>query len=166
MHGKLFVLLIVSALTGCRNRPDSETSPWIGKPLPAFSFPLLRDGDSIRSADLVGKVSLVTFWATWCPSCMQEVPFLKGVHKTYGPKGLRMVALSVDQQPELVAPLAERMGMGYPIATGAEVYHMNLGLQYIPHTFLLDSTGIVRASFTGNVDREELSREIERLGLR
>lgn len=166
MRWKLFVLLVVTTLAGCRNRSAPEPSPWVGKPLPAFSFPLIQSSDSIRSSELVGKVSLVTFWATWCPSCMEEVPFLKGIHKTYAPKGLKMIALSVDQQPELVAPMARKMGMEYPIATGAELYHASLGLLYIPHTFLLDSNGIVRASFTGNVDREELSREIERLGLR
>jgi thiol-disulfide isomerase/thioredoxin len=166
MRCKLLLLMIVLAMAGCRNTPPSETSPWIGKNLPEFAFPSIANADTIRSSDLRGKVTLVTFWATWCPSCLQEVPILKGVHKTHGPKGLQVVALSVDKEPQLVEPLARRLGMEYQLATGAERLHMELGLAYIPHTFLLDTAGIVRASFSGGVDREGLDRAIEQLGLR
>lgn len=166
MRWKLFILLALLSFTGCGNGSSAEISPWIGKPLPDFTYPSIAGADSIRSSDLRGKVSLVTFWATWCPGCLQEVPILKGVQKKFAPKGLNLIALSVDQQPELVAPFAQKLGMDYRVGTGAQDLHMKLGLEYIPHTFLLDTAGIVRASYPGGVDREALDRAIEQLGLR
>ncbi|HOX53205.1 MAG TPA: TlpA disulfide reductase family protein, partial [Fibrobacteria bacterium] len=104
MHRKLLALLFSLFLLGCRGGSTPEVAPWIGKPFPSFTLASARDGDSLRSSQLKGNVSLVTFWATWCPSCLQEIPNLKGIHKTYSPKGLRIFALSVDEHPEAVLP--------------------------------------------------------------
>jgi thiol-disulfide isomerase/thioredoxin len=68
---------------------------------PARSVPPTRlvglDG---RAADLVaqlGKVTLVNFWASWCPACRTELPILERLHVTMADQGVRVVAISMDR---------------------------------------------------------------------
>ena len=52
---------------------------------------------TIRLADYKGKVVLVNVWATWCEPCRVEMPSIEKLHKEYGPKGLKIVAVSIGR---------------------------------------------------------------------
>src|SRR5262249_22820306 len=64
---------------------------------PAFT---LRDleGRTIRSEELSGRVTLINFWATWCPPCRAEIPDLIALQRKY-PTQLRILAISEDEIP-------------------------------------------------------------------
>lgn len=56
-------------------------------------------GDSIRiGAGTRQKLTLVNMWATWCGPCTAEFPHLQRLHEQYGPRGLRLIAVSTDQE--------------------------------------------------------------------
>lgn len=57
-------------------------------------FPL--DGPARRLTDFAGTPILLNFWATWCPACRQELPILNHLQAEYGPKRLRVIAVSED----------------------------------------------------------------------
>ncbi len=48
-----------------------------------------------------GQPLLVTFWATWCEPCHTEFPLINRVARQYGPKGLAVVGISLDQEADL-----------------------------------------------------------------
>jgi cytochrome c biogenesis protein CcmG, thiol:disulfide interchange protein DsbE len=65
------------------------------------------DGNQVRVADLRGEVILLNIWATWCAPCREEMPSMQRLHEDLGPRGLQVVAVSID------APLGQRDRSGY-----------------------------------------------------
>jgi cytochrome c biogenesis protein CcmG, thiol:disulfide interchange protein DsbE len=68
-----------------------------GDTVPEFGAPLL-DGDSLHLASLRGQPVLLNIWATWCAPCREEMPALQALHEEYGPRGLRIIGVSVDSR--------------------------------------------------------------------
>jgi peroxiredoxin len=73
----------------------------VGEAIEDFELQSL-DGKTTRFSDLKAKVILVNFWATWCAPCVREMPSLQKLADTYGPKGLVVIGISLDEEPEKV----------------------------------------------------------------
>ena len=90
------------------------------------------DGRPLRLADLRGEPVWLSFFATWCPPCQEETPVLREAWDRYGPRGLQMIAVSVQETtPDDVAAWADTYDLRYPIgfdATSA-VFHAYAGLR-------------------------------------
>jgi len=117
----------------------------------------------VTSASLAGHPSLVVFWATWCPACLAEIPRLKAYHERLGPKGLRIVSLSVDDSPAPVPLVVDRTGMNWPVGVNASPWFGSQGLESLPQVFLVDRSGKIVDSFTGEVDSTVFRDAVERL---
>lgn len=73
----VFAVLAAFFLRGLSLNPRYVPSPLIGKPAPEFQLPRLKDpAATLGTQDLAGQVALLNVWATWCPGCRQEHPFL------------------------------------------------------------------------------------------
>jgi len=133
--------------------------------MPDFSLPSAVDGKMVSSKDYKGKVLLVTFFATWCPPCMQEVPTLMELHKELGPKGFAVLALSVDEGgPGIVAKLVERRKINYPVLMADRSTADEFGgIAGIPTSFLVNRKGHVVKRYPGYVAHKILMRDIEAL---
>src|SRR5215510_4053262 len=94
------LLAVVAIFLAAFLHDSSQAIPVIGQSLPGFS--LENDGGrAVRLADLRGKVVVVNFWATWCPPCIEEMPSLDRFARTYAPRGVEVVAISVDDDEKL-----------------------------------------------------------------
>jgi len=113
---------------------------------PAPDFELSRtDGTQVKLSDYRGKLVLLNFWATWCGPCVEEMPTLERVANSLGPKGLAVLAVSLDTGP------------ASDVTTFAAGYHWQLpilldpenrsGDQYavrvMPTTYLIDPQGAI-----------------------
>ena len=77
--------------------------------MPQFVLKSAVDGKEVNSNSFSGKVLLVSFFATWCPPCIEEIPTFNELQKRYKNKGFSVVALSVDQGgPSVVAILVKK----------------------------------------------------------
>jgi len=70
-------------------------------PAPNFTLEDLN-GRKIRLKGLKGKVIFLNFWATWCPPCVQEMPTMEKLHKTFGQKGLTVLAVNYREDAKEV----------------------------------------------------------------
>lgn len=75
------------------------------------------DGSSFKLSDLKGKVLVIDLWATWCGPCRNEVPELVKIQNEYGPRGLEIVGLDIDQSesPEAVKSFAKEFNINYKV---------------------------------------------------
>ena len=166
-----------------RRRPRPPSHPLVGKPSPDFTLDVLDGPDKLRKvtkADLLGKVVLIDFWATWCGPCLVELPDVQKLIEGYGQAGKEVVvvALSIDRSD--AGDLKEARGkveatlkeMKLSLAAGnvglvaldplgkvAERY----GVQAIPFVVVIDPKGIVRAVHVGVTSREVLAGEVDAL---
>lgn len=124
-------------------------------PGPAWKLQDL-DGKEISAAALKGKVVVVDFWATWCGPCIQEIPGYIAMQKKYGPEGLVIVGVSVDQKgPEHVRKFAKQRNMNYTLAMDdGKIAEAFGGFEAIPTTFLIDRSGNIRHSKVGAMEHD------------
>ena len=92
----------------------AQTSPKIlGEPAPNFTLPRLEGGQAELTALVKEKPALLVFWATWCPSCVEEIPVLNEWIEKY--PGLQIVGINVGEPAEHVRKFTEKRQIRYPI---------------------------------------------------
>jgi peroxiredoxin len=127
---------------------------------------VLRDlnGKRVNLHAYRGKVVLLNFWATWCAPCQLEMPRFVAWQKQYGSRGLRVIGISMDDDPELARRLYKKLRLNYPVMMGNEkVGELYGGVLGLPVTFLIDSQGEVRARFQGETDLNAMEEQLKAL---
>jgi peroxiredoxin len=123
-------------------------------------------GKNIRLADYKGKVILLDFWATWCGPCKIEIPWFIEFQKTYGPRGLQVIGVSVDDTVEKLRPYVKEHQMNYPVLQG--LHHDEIQDAYgplwgIPVTTIISRDGKICAKHAGISSKENFEKEIKSL---
>ena len=106
MRNSIVLLLVQLCLIGCSQTIAKRTSAATfisnthGRVAPDFQA---RDvnGGLFRLSDLRGKVVLLTFWASWCPTCKVEIPMLADLKQTIASKDFEVLALQLDKRGEI-----------------------------------------------------------------
>jgi len=131
--------------------------------MPAFSLPSVVDGKVVSSDSFKDQVLLITFFATWCPPCRQEIPTLIELHREYGAKGFSVIGLSVDEGgPRIVARLVKQEKINYPVLMADRATARAFGgIAGIPTSFLVNRKGHVVKKYPGYVPHDLLARDIE-----
>ena len=125
------------------------------------------DGDTLNISSYFqkdAKYILLDFWASWCGPCCAEMPNVRKVYEAYKDKGLQVVGISVDQNPDAWKSAVKRLDMTWPQTnhnngtdkTAAAIY----SVQYIPYTVLFDAQGNIIAT---ELRGEALEEKIEEL---
>lgn len=153
LTGRAGVLALAGVLLAGCGIEAPQGPPRAGDPLPAFAAAGL-DGAEVRLADYRGQALILNLWATWCPPCRAEMPYLQELQDEFGAAGLRVVGVSVDDtgaRPSLEAFLRES-GVTYDILLDPDMITMDLfGVLGLPATFLVDPSGTVTHVRTGPV---------------
>ena len=143
--------------------PEIDAREWIGAKPPAL-------------ASLKGKPVLLFFWAHWCPDCKAEAPVLGKLMKTYGPKGLALVAptryYGYTAAEEHATPQVERpyiakiqaqyyAMLGNPPTPLSNANALTYGTASTPTLVLIDKQGIVRWFHPGAATEQEIAARID-----
>ena len=129
---------------------DEPRRPWTGAQFPAFDLPA-PDGRRHRSDDYAGRPLLINFWATWCPPCRSEMADLEALHRRLAPAGLRLLAISVDDDVNLVREYVRREGLTFTILLdpGQRWSGPALAVPGFPTTYLVGRDGLIREAWIG-----------------
>ncbi len=133
--------------------------------MPSFVLQDAATGENVDSKVFSGKALLITFFATWCPPCMQEIPDLIKLHAKYGSQGFSVIGLSVDESgPKVVKELIEKRSINYPVlmADGATARSFG-GVVGIPTSFLVNSKGTIVKKYPGYVPHVILENDIKQI---
>ena len=121
-------------------------------------------GESFTTSQLRGKVTVVNFWATWCPDCVKEMPRMVEAHRKYASRGYEMIAVAVRDHPNRVADFTRTQALPFKVAldTSAEVSRQFGEVRITPTTFLIDKNGRVIRRFVGEPQWQEFDRLVEK----
>ena len=156
----LFGVLVGFFWKGLYLDPREVPSPLIDKPAPEFALSVLdQPQQTIRRADMLGKVWMLNVWASWCESCRDEHPYLVEFAKL---KALPIYGLDYkDQREPAQAWLAER---GNPYDASLFDANGRVGIDFgvygVPETFLIDKQGVIRFKQIGVLTPEVLNDKI------
>ncbi len=159
-------ILGISALFffGLDNNPRAIPSPLKGAKAPSFEAPTL-DGKVFSSQELQGKVSLVTFWATWCTTCKSDEPLVEALQKRFGGNAdFRVVGIVTQDELSAAQEYVKRSKRNY-----VNLYDekgrlaIDFGVYGVPESYLIDRDGTVIEKIAGPINYTRLSKQVEKL---
>lgn len=159
----LVIALGVVLYRGLSLNPNDMPSALVGNPMPEFSLPTLNDPNKmVTQADLVGDIVLLNVWATWCPTCKYEHPYLLELSKNPQFKVYGMDYK--DERPAAIEWLTYyKDPYIFSIFDEDGLLGVKLGVFGAPETFVIDHHGIIRKRFAGALDVRVWRKEFEPL---
>ena len=149
--------------------PAAIPSALIGKPAPEFVLPglpgLATNGASIPGvsrADLLGNVTVVNFWASWCAPCQVEHPQLMRLARE---PGLRLVGIDYKDTPENGRRFLTRNGIPFQ-AVGLDTEGrtgIDFGVYGVPETFIIGPDGTIRDKLVGILTPESYAGVLDKI---
>jgi thiol-disulfide isomerase/thioredoxin len=159
--------VLLLAAVGCAGTtpPATETKAQALTAQPPSAGPSIADislatfpeaGKHSFSSDQ-GQVVVIDAWATWCAPCVRSLPLLQALKRDYAKKGVRVYAVSVDEDRAQIPTFLASAKVHVPVLLdpGGFVLESRLKLKQMPTTWVVDRTGHIRftqESFDGNLD--------------
>jgi thiol-disulfide isomerase/thioredoxin len=172
----LSIFLVVGLITGCgKGTADVAELPTAkaaaaspvdsdARSIPEFEKATLA-GETLSTADLAGKVTVVNFWATWCGPCVVETPALVALRNEWKDRNFEIVGISMDEEGlSVIGDFAERFDISYPLIHDLGPLAEKFGGVYaLPTSFVVDSNGEILHRFIGVFPVEEMREELDQL---
>ena len=132
--------------------PNSDKH--VGGPAGDFNLPDAQ-GNLVSLASYRGKIVMVNFWATWCGTCMGEMPSLEALYRDFkGRSDFALVTISVDQEGwSIIAPFLKAKAYDFPVLADADSRVSSAyGVTALPTTFVVDRNGRIVWNVAGSLD--------------
>jgi peroxiredoxin len=123
-------------------------------------------GERVHLSDFQGQPVLVTFWASDCRSCIQEMPDLEALHRDYGARGLQILAVAMAYDPpNLVVELTRARHTPYRVILDPQGVIADAfgGVTLVPNSFLIGPEGTIVRHALGRLQADSWRADIERM---
>jgi cytochrome c biogenesis protein CcmG/thiol:disulfide interchange protein DsbE len=148
-----FVVMLGLLFFGLGRDPNQVPSALVNRPVPVFSKPdLFDESKNVTSDQLSGGIFIVNIWATWCPPCHAEHPYLMEISERE--KGVTFVGINREDDVAAAREFLEQRGNPFKINLVDLDGHLGIdfGVAGPPETFIVDSTGTIRYRHVGAID--------------
>lgn len=129
----------------------------------AYDFTLQDlEGSEISLSDFKGNGVVLNFWATYCPPCEKEMPYLNNVYQEYKEKGIKILAVNAKEPRIIVSPYVEEKNLSFPILldrTGTTIDQYKI--LNLPVTFFIDEDGVIIEKFSGELTEKKIRSSVE-----
>jgi len=144
----------------------AEARPWYAARLEALGFyvfdqPFEEPNFNVASVDgkmksrlsTKGNITLLNFWATWCPPCKEEIPAIQRLHEIMKGEKFEIMAVDLGESPKSVKSFLDENKISYPVYVDPKNSLSSLyASRGIPTTYILDKGGKFIAGFIGPFD--------------
>jgi peroxiredoxin len=121
------------------------------------------NGQKITSQQLLGKITLINFWATDCPGCINEMPGLIETYNQYKDQGLEVIAVAMYYDPpSRVISFTKNNNLPFPVVldTNKEIINKFNNVKLTPTSIILDKNGYVINTIIGEIDFNEFNKNL------
>ena len=143
------LLAVLAGFPGCYSGSHPAR---IGSDAPDFT---VQDSDrSVTLRTYRGQVVVLTFWATWCPPCVEETPSLVRMQSMLKSRGVTVLAVSIDADDGAYHKFLKDYNMNdlVTVRDDARKASTLFGTFGWPETYVIDRNGVIRRKFIGAVD--------------
>jgi len=168
--GLVVLLAVLCVFVGCPHdetqTPEETLTPAetvlvnVGDTAPGFELVTL-DGEIFNLEAQRGKVVLVNFFATWCPPCREELPYLeKEVWQRFNPEKFSLIVVGREEDDAVIGPFVEKHSYLLPFAGDPDkAAYDHYASRFIPRNFVIGPDGVVLFESQG-FEREEFDEMI------
>lgn len=162
-RGRVRMLVLIASLAWLLAPCHGHAATPAGRVLPRLELPDLS-GKFVPLAR-PGELTVINFWATWCPPCLEEIPELVRLHKRWRERGVRLIGVAVDSgEPADVGKFARAHDIGYPVLmAGRDWVRAHFGIIGIPVTLVIDQDRKVRVRLVGPQTAADFVRAVQPL---
>jgi peroxiredoxin len=147
----LVTLLLAGVLVGAQLPGGGLPSNPVGVEAPAFELTTL-DGGQLALSELSDGPVLLTFWASWCATCKSDMPELNRLAQTWGPRGVTVLGVVIEDRFEDAVVSAAEHRLAYPsVFDDDRSVKDAYGVTGTPETYLIGTDGRVAAKWIGPV---------------
>jgi peroxiredoxin len=137
-------------------------APKVGTAAQDFTLSTV-EGTTVSLDQFKGKAVWVVFGASWCAACQAEVADIQAAHEKYGPQGLVVLAVNINESQDAVRSYATRVGTSYLVGADeqsaiADAYRVSA----IPAHFFVDRKGVLREIRQGGVSTDSIAASVSR----
>ena len=138
--------------------------------LKAIDFELYDQyGNLHKLSEYEGKVVFLNFWATWCPPCVREMPYIDELYEAYGKNEGEVVILGVanpnlgqEGNKESIIQFLEQQGYTFPVVFDVDYNQIfSYGFNSFPSTLIIDKEGYINLYVPGAMDKKTMQQIIE-----
>ncbi len=151
----IYLLVCCSAAILLYSCQKKETGEFLkeGSKVPAFTLKS-ADGTGTWSIEKNnGSLLIINFWATWCPSCREEMPSMQRFYKTFNGNGLKMITVLYRDNPFSALSFMKEMRYDFPVFIDPEYKAAQIfGLTGVPETYIIAKNGILLNRIIGPFD--------------
>jgi len=146
----LIMLVAVVAIIFSISRPKQSTRVTTDSAVPDFSL-VDNENHQLMLSDLRGSVVFINFWATWCGSCVEEIPSIEKLYRQLSENPhFKMVTILLKDDLQRASGFMKQNGYTFPVYLNTdESAAQYFGLTGVPETFILDKKGILRHKVIG-----------------
>lgn len=134
-------------------------------PAPQFTAQAL-DGETFTNASLSGRVTLLQFWATWCPVCREDQSAVDNIQSMFADQGLTVIAIDVGESEATVKTYLQASPRSCPVVVDSgHSLAARFGAHAYPYYVLIDSQGNIAGTQSGGGGEASLQHLLRRAGL-
>ena len=125
--------------------PDIKLNSFAGNPLPPFIDLHDANGRRVKLLDYRGKITVVNFWASWCPPCVEEIPSLNRLREQMRDQPFELISINYADSPEKVREFMRRVNVQFPVLIdpNGKVAHQWNVIGF-PSTFVIGKDGKIQ----------------------
>ncbi len=145
--------------------PEIKEGIFVGDRAPDFTI-LDREGNEISLSNFKGKPIFLNFWASWCPPCVEEMPYIQNIYNTYKDKDVVVLAINVTAAEKNgekdTNEFLEKNNYTFPVLLDIEGEAASTyGIRYFPTSYFIDENGIIVNTVVGGMTKEKITDNIE-----
>ncbi len=163
---KVFLSLVLVigfiALTACSSTSSAQSQSLnLDQPAPDFTLKDLT-GKPVALSSFQGKPVFFNYWASWCPSCIEEMPIIQSVYADPANKGLVLLTVNAGEDLATVKDFLQKNHYTFPVLLDSENdVGQKYNIYYIPVSVFIDKQGKLKSRVVGAFpDKAALEKQL------
>ena len=139
---------------------DNVDKAVVNQQSPDFTF-VNSDGQKQKLSDFEDKVIFLNFWASWCPPCRKEMPYMQQIYQEYQEQ-VKILAVNLQEGETKVKDFIKKNNYNFTVLRDQGQLAARYQVQGIPKSIFIDKNGIIKAQHTGSMTKSMMENAIEK----
>jgi thiol-disulfide isomerase/thioredoxin len=145
---------------------DISLKPYRGDPVPLALDLYMVNGDHVIRRDYAGKVTVVNFWASWCPPCVEEIPSLNNLREQMRDEAFELISVNYAEDEQVIQQFLQNVNVDFPVLLDTDGrVSSDWNVIAYPSTFVIGPDGKIHYGVNAAIhwDSPEVIEALKRL---